>query len=75
MTTFLALYHGRTIGEAQIIGISADAHVVHFVANHLLEAQVDNTKGDSVSNAIQQGRNQALRLIAGYPNAAEQEAT
>jgi len=68
VTSFIALYHGRTIGEAKMIGVSADAGLVSDVAARLLktgEMQHDINADDPVIAALESGREGALRLIAG----------
>jgi len=37
MTTFLALYRGRTVAEAKMVAVTADPVLVATVAAHLLD--------------------------------------
>lgn len=64
MTTFLALYHGRTVNDSKLIAVSADAELVSIVAERLLgQALQPTTSADSVLNAIRRGREEALQGI------------
>lgn len=72
MTTFLALYRGRTIGEAKMVGVSVDPALVGYVASKLLEesSSQDSMPDDSVLHAIEDGRRHALQLIHGEEQTA-----
>jgi len=62
MPTFLAVYRGRTIGEARMVAVSADPGLVAEVVDRLLDhSQMDDD--DPVIHAIDYGRVTALRLI------------
>ena len=65
MTTFVALYRGQTVNSAQMVAVSADAELVTFVAEKLLEEKsVNQTKEtDPITQAIEQGRCRALTFI------------
>jgi hypothetical protein len=62
MPTFLALYQGATVGEAQMVAVSADQELVSYVAAQLLQTQ-EPDDADPVVQQIQRGRRAALRLI------------
>lgn len=70
MTSFVALYRGRTIGDATIIAASADDSLVSLVASRLLRDTNTDSKdhSDPVVSALDCGRRRALRLIAGDRN-------
>jgi hypothetical protein len=61
MTTFLALYRGKTIGEAKMVAVSADPTLVALVSTRLLEAPKEEE--DPVVTQLERGRRAALRLI------------
>jgi hypothetical protein len=62
MPTFLAVYRGRTIGEARMVAVSAEPGLVAEVVDRLLDhPQMDDD--DPVVRAIDSGRVTALRLI------------
>ena len=62
MTTFLALYRGKTIAEAKMVAVTADPSLVAVVAEQLLHCPHEHTD-DPVVTALDQGRKHALRLI------------
>jgi hypothetical protein len=62
MTTFIALYRGKTIAEARIIAVSADPSLVADVSSRLLKSQEDENQ-DAVIAAFETGKGDALRLI------------
>ena len=66
MSSFLALYRGRTVGEAQLVAVTTDPGVVAAFATRLLSGtpEEDDAADDPVLATIEQGRRQALRLIA-----------
>jgi hypothetical protein len=62
MPTFLAVYRGRTIGEARMVAVTAEPGLVAEVVDRLLShPQMDDD--DPVVRAIDRGRVTALRLI------------
>ena len=64
MTTFLALYRGKTIAEAKMVAVTTDPCLVAEVVDRLLNhPQMDDD--DPVARAIDRGRVTALRLIKG----------
>ncbi len=64
MTTFLALYRGSTVAEAQIVAVSADPALVRDVATYLL-GEPEPHEGDAVVRELESGRRNALRLLVG----------
>ena len=66
MSSFLALYHGKSIGEARLVAVSADPDIVAGFAARLLQspAPPGDDAGDPVLLSIERGRQRALRLIA-----------
>jgi len=62
MTTFLALYRGRTVAEAKMVAVTADPSLVATVAAHLLDTPQPEGE-DPVITTLEQGRRGALRLI------------
>jgi len=62
MTTFLALYRGKTIGDAKMVAVTADPELVSAVATHLLETPAPHGE-DPVITTLERGRRAALRLI------------
>jgi hypothetical protein len=62
MTTFLALYRGKTIAEAKMIAVTADPELVTAVATHLLDTPQPHD-ADPVIMTLERGRRGALRFI------------
>ena len=69
MAAFVALYSGRTISDARMVGVTADNDLVGYVAAKLLEDKSDIDADDPVSEAIEDGRRRALTLIRGTAEA------
>jgi len=61
MTTFLAVYRGKTVDDAKMVAVTADPTLVTLVATQLLDTQQSND--DPVLTALDRGRTRALRLI------------
>jgi hypothetical protein len=71
MTTFLALYRGKTIADATMVAVTADPQLVAAVATHLLDTlQPQNV--DPVITSLDHGRRGALRLIRQETSHAEE---
>jgi hypothetical protein len=62
MTTFLALYRGKTVAEAKMVAVTADSTLVATVAAHLLDTPPPQDE-DPVVTRLERGRRAALRLI------------
>ena len=62
MTTFLALYRGQTVAEAQLVAVTADPTLVADFSTRLLTAQAEKAT-DPVIEKLEEGRRSALRLI------------
>lgn len=62
MTTFLALYRGRTVADAKLIAVSADPAVVAQVVRRLLASRSEPTDDTAVA-LVEQGRRAALQVI------------
>jgi hypothetical protein len=62
MTTFLALYRGKTLAEAKMVAVTADPCLVADVVERLLH-HPPLDEDDPVVHAIEHGRVTALRLI------------
>ena len=61
MTTFLAIYRGRSIREANIVAVTTEPDLVRDVAQQMLHSgKIDS---DPVLNALQGGRKSALETI------------
>ncbi len=71
MTTFLALYRGKTVADAKMVAVTADPCLVADVVNRLL-AQPQEHDDDPVVRAIDHGRATALRLIKREAGHAEE---
>lgn len=72
MSTFLALYRGRTVGEASLVAVSVDPELVREFAARLLEGQAD-PRVDPVIECIRDGRLRALRLVTEEEEIADAE--
>lgn len=65
MVTFIAVYRGASIQEAQMVAVSVNTALAAKVADHILQEQnlLPQSSADAVRNAIHQGRQHALHLI------------
>ena len=61
MISFLALYRGSTLDNAQLVAVSTNGKIIGAFAERLLAEQ--NSEADLALRALQDGRRQALRLI------------
>lgn len=61
-TSFLALYRGESVGSAQLVAVSADPDLVREFADRLLASDRDGP-GDPVTDAVDEGRREALKLV------------
>ena len=71
MTTFLALYRGKTIADAKMVAVSADPELVAAVATRLLDTPHPQGE-DPVVATLERGRRAALRLIEREASHAEE---
>ena len=62
MVSFLTLYRGRTLEDAQLVAISTNDRIIKDFAERLLRER-DNDEPDPALNAIHQGKRHALRII------------
>ena len=62
MTTFLALYRGRTIEDAELIAVSIDSDLIQHAAAHII-ANAPMSHDDTVLNALHERRMDALQLL------------
>ena len=60
-TTFVAVYHGKSVGEAKLVAVSADPMLVADVTARLLAQPAP--AGDSAVACLERGRRDALRVI------------
>ncbi len=67
MTTFIAIYRGASVGDAQLIAVSADSDIVADVSTMLLRDR-PSAVTDNALMKLDRGRRAALRVI-------KQEAT
>jgi hypothetical protein len=65
MTSFVAVYRGKTISEAKMIAVSGNPALVAHVASELLDDPfcLHDAGADPVLIALNQGRRKALRLV------------
>lgn len=61
MPTFVAVYHGQTVADAELIAVSADPVLVGDVAERLLVR--NEGASDPVLASLSRGRRAALRLV------------
>ena len=66
MPSFLAIYHGKTVGSAYLVAVTADQALVLHVACKMLNDPIslETTSNDPVSDAVIRGRREALELIS-----------
>ncbi len=62
MVSFVALYRGRSLSEAELIAVSTDAGLVAHVAAALLQERSPRMP-DAAVNALSKGKRRALKLI------------
>ena len=71
MLSYLALYRGRTLEDAQLIAVSANPSIVKALATRLLREHTPET--DDVIGALDDGRRHALKLITNEMQRADSE--
>ena len=59
--SFLTLYRGRTLEDAQLVAISTNDQIIKDFAERLLSER--DHEPDAALNAIRQGKRRALRII------------
>lgn len=67
MTTFLAIYRGKTISDARLVGVSINPQLVQLVAQRMTEdegASEVNNGQDPVLASLKEGQARALKAIA-----------
>jgi hypothetical protein len=62
MTTFVAIYRGRTISDARLIALSADPALVADVTARILQER-SAEESDPIIASLEKGRREALRLV------------
>ena len=61
VVSFLTLYRGRTLEDAQLVAISTNDRIIKDFADRLLQERDDEP--DPALSAIRQGKRHALRII------------
>jgi 2-oxo-4-hydroxy-4-carboxy--5-ureidoimidazoline (OHCU) decarboxylase len=61
LVSFLTLYRGRTLEDAQLVAISTNDRIVKDFAERLLQER--DEESDPALNEIRQGKRRALRII------------
>jgi hypothetical protein len=67
MTTFLAVYRGKTISDAKLVGVSINPQLVRLVARRMTKDEAAPEKKDGQDVALgflAEGRTCALEAIA-----------
>lgn len=62
MSSFVALFRGKSMKDAEVVHVSSDPATVARVAESML-AQPQQATADPVLNSLQNGRRQALNAI------------
>ena len=62
MISFIGLYRGESLEDAQLVAVSVDSRLVSGVATALLRG--DELTADPALSALRSGRRRALRLVA-----------
>jgi hypothetical protein len=62
LASFIALYHGETIGAAKLVATTTDPELVRDFADRLL-AKPREQEQDAVLQELENGRRRALRLV------------
>ena len=60
--SFLALYRGQSVADAELVGISARRHLVALVAD-VMASDLPSTGNDPVAKAKHDGHRRALELV------------
>jgi hypothetical protein len=63
VSTFIAIYRGRTASDARLVAITSDPAIVALVVGQMLADQNDGTGDDPVVGAIDRARRHGLRVI------------
>jgi hypothetical protein len=63
VSTFIAIYRGRTASDARLVTLTSDPGIVATVVGQMLADQSDLSGDDPVVDAIDRARRQGLRLI------------
>jgi hypothetical protein len=61
MVSFLALYRGRSLNEAELVAVSTDVEIVSNFAERLLKQPYEET--DPVLMEVKTGKRRALRRV------------
>ncbi len=67
MASFIALYHGDTIGSAALVATTADPEVVRDFAERMLSIP-EGEEPDAVLRELELGRRRALKLVRSEAN-------
>jgi hypothetical protein len=62
MISFVTLHRGRTLAEAELIGVATDPTLVAYVAAAVLH-DIHEAPGDAAMVALSRGRRRALRVV------------
>lgn len=62
MVSFLALYRGQSVGDAELVTVSTDPELVGRFADELLEAR-SQVPDDPVVSAIREAEKRGLRIV------------
>ncbi len=71
MTSFVAIYRGKSIADARLIAVSADPTLVARISENLLDNKA--SFADPVVQTLEGGRRAALRLVVDEARKAEGE--
>lgn len=63
---WLAIYSGNSLSNAKLIAFTCDTDIIRGTARNILNNINQIPPGDSVSQAIEEGRKRALETIAGH---------
>jgi hypothetical protein len=63
LATFLALYHGESVGGAKLLALTAEPELVREFAARLLDEP--EAADDLVTLELERGRRRALELVRG----------
>ena len=62
MVSFIALYRGRSVAEAELVAVATDVELVGHVAGELLRARPAPPEDPAVA-ALHTGRRRALKIV------------
>ena len=67
MVSFIALYRGRTLSDAELVGVSVSRDLIHKACDVMLTDIGSKSGTDPVTASISDGRRKALEMVRQGP--------